>query len=65
MGHSYEAEKDLKKFYKKLDPTNTFNPGIGKTQKGHFLNKYCKMKLYKLISKYEIFYYIYTNWFFI
>ncbi len=33
VGHTYEAEKDLKKFYKKLDPTNTFNPGIGKTSR--------------------------------
>ncbi len=33
VGHSYEAEKNLKKFYEKLDPTNTFNPGIGKTSK--------------------------------
>ena len=33
VGHTYEAEKGLKKFYKKLDPTNTFNPGIGKTSK--------------------------------
>ncbi|PPR25875.1 MAG: D-lactate dehydrogenase [Alphaproteobacteria bacterium MarineAlpha9_Bin4] len=33
VGHSYIAEKNLKDFYKKLDPTNTFNPGIGKTSK--------------------------------
>ena len=33
VGHTYEAEKNLKIFYKKLDPTNTFNPGIGKTSK--------------------------------
>ncbi len=33
VGHSYQAEKNLKDFYKKLDPTNTFNPGIGKTTK--------------------------------
>ena len=37
VGHMYEAEKDLEMFYKKLDPTNTFNPGIGKTSK---LKKY-------------------------
>ena len=33
VGHTYQAEKNLKDFYKKLDPTNTFNPGIGKTTK--------------------------------
>ena len=33
VGHMYEAEKNLKSFYKTLDPTNTFNPGIGKTSK--------------------------------
>ena len=33
VGHLYEAEESLKGFYKKLDPTNTFNPGIGKQSK--------------------------------
>ncbi|MEM9413503.1 MAG: D-lactate dehydrogenase, partial [Planctomycetota bacterium] len=33
VGHMYEAEKALKEFYQRLDPTNTFNPGIGKTSK--------------------------------
>lgn len=33
VGHEYFAKSDLKKFYKKLDPTNSFNPGIGKTSK--------------------------------
>ncbi|WP_421866237.1 D-lactate dehydrogenase [Motiliproteus sp.] len=33
VGHLYEAEKGLKSFYAELDPTNTFNPGIGKTSK--------------------------------
>ena len=33
VGHLYEAEKDLKEFYRELDPTNTFNPGIGKMSK--------------------------------
>ncbi|MEM6430346.1 MAG: D-lactate dehydrogenase, partial [Deinococcota bacterium] len=33
VGHMYEAEQVLKEFYAKLDPTNTFNPGIGKTDK--------------------------------
>jgi D-lactate dehydrogenase len=33
LGHLYEAEQSLKEFYLTLDPTNTFNPGIGKTDK--------------------------------
>lgn len=33
VGHLYEAESELKDFYLKLDPTNTFNPGIGKMSK--------------------------------
>lgn len=33
VGHLYEAEPELKAFYEKLDPTNTFNPGIGRTGK--------------------------------
>jgi len=33
VGHEYFAKDDLKNFYKKLDPTNSFNPGIGQTSK--------------------------------
>ena len=33
VGHFYEAEPDLRDFYCSLDPTNSFNPGIGKTSK--------------------------------
>ena len=33
VGHMYTAEPVLKEFYKRLDPTNTFNPGIGMTDK--------------------------------
>ena len=33
VGHEYFAKDDLKAFYKELDPTNSFNPGIGKTSK--------------------------------
>ncbi|WP_425271828.1 D-lactate dehydrogenase [Rodentibacter mrazii] len=33
VGHLYEAKPELRKFYKKLDPTNSFNPGIGQTPK--------------------------------
>lgn len=33
VGHLYEAKPALKQFYQKLDPTNSFNPGIGHTSK--------------------------------
>lgn len=33
VGHLYHANDNLKSFYNSLDPTNTFNPGIGKTSK--------------------------------
>ena len=33
VGHFYEAKPALRKFYKALDPTNSFNPGIGHTSK--------------------------------
>lgn len=33
VGHLYEAKPELRSFYKKLDPTNSFNPGIGHTSK--------------------------------
>ena len=33
VGHEYFAKSSLSDFYKKLDPTNSFNPGIGFTSK--------------------------------
>ena len=36
VGHEYFAKPDLSSFYKDLDPTNSFNPGIGKTSKKKF-----------------------------
>lgn len=33
VGHMYKADDTLRKFYEDLDPTNTFNPGIGLTNK--------------------------------
>jgi D-lactate dehydrogenase len=36
VGHEYIAKPTLHKFYKKLDPINGFNPGIGKTSKLKF-----------------------------
>ena len=36
VGHEYFVKPVLSEFYKKLDPTNGFNPGIGKTSKLKF-----------------------------
>ena len=33
VGHMYLAKPSLSSFYKKIDPTNSFNPGIGKMSK--------------------------------
>lgn len=33
VGHLYHAKPELAQFYQKLDPTNSFNPGIGHTSK--------------------------------
>ncbi|MGE4752789.1 D-lactate dehydrogenase [Yersinia enterocolitica] len=33
VGHLYIAKPALKDFYQQIDPTNSFNPGIGKTSK--------------------------------
>ena len=33
VGHLYQASSDYQAHLKQLDPTNTFNPGIGKTSK--------------------------------
>ena len=36
VGHEYFAKPALSNFYRELDPTNGFNPGIGKTSKLKF-----------------------------
>lgn len=33
VGHLYEAKSALREHYMRCDPTNTFNPGIGKTSR--------------------------------
>lgn len=33
VGHLYGAPENLKQFYRSSDPTNSMNPGIGKTSK--------------------------------
>lgn len=35
VGHLYRASPKLVEFYRKLDPTNSFNPGIGRTSMRH------------------------------
>lgn len=35
VGHLYPAKPELARFYRDLDPTNSFNPGIGQTSKNH------------------------------
>lgn len=35
VGHLYRAPLELVEFYRKLDPTNSFNPGIGRTSLRH------------------------------
>lgn len=41
VGHLYQAEEPLKDFYATLDPTNTFNPGIGKQPKHAHATRKC------------------------
>lgn len=33
VGHLYKADEPLQAFYRQLDPTNSFNPGVGKMDK--------------------------------
>lgn len=33
VGHLYRAKPTLAEFYRRLAPTNTFNPGVGQTSK--------------------------------
>ncbi|KUJ73187.1 D-lactate dehydrogenase [Ruegeria marisrubri] len=33
VGHLYAAKPDLAAFYREIDPTNSFNPGLGKTSR--------------------------------
>jgi D-lactate dehydrogenase len=36
VGHLYHAKRPLADFYRSLDPTNAFNPGIGHTSRGKY-----------------------------
>ena len=37
VGHMYKADKRLKRFFKKCDPTSLFNPGPGGSSKYKFI----------------------------
>ena len=39
VGHEYIAKPSLSKFYKKLDPTNSFNQGLEEPVKTNIGNK--------------------------
>ena len=41
VGHLYRAAPALEDFYRRLDPTNTFNPGIGQTSPRHRWKAMC------------------------
>jgi len=41
VGHLYKANQALTSFYQCVDPTNTFNPGIGQTAFGKNWSKCC------------------------
>ncbi|YCH22693.1 D-lactate dehydrogenase [Pseudomonas sp. D1-3] len=41
VGHLYVAKPALAGFYRKLDPTNSFNPGIGQTSKNKHWQECC------------------------
>lgn len=44
VGHLYVAKPALAGFYRELDPTNTFNPGIGHTSRRKWWNACCAGK---------------------
>lgn len=41
VGHLYEAKPALRAHYEELDPTNSFNPGIGKTSRERHYGRPC------------------------
>ena len=57
VGHEYKAKESLLNYYKNLDPTNSFNPGIGqssKTRTGYsiaIINMYIYFKIIFLCKK--------------
>lgn len=41
VGHIYRAKPSLMQHYRSLDPTNSFNPGIGKTSRARYYGGAC------------------------
>ncbi len=41
VGHVYRAKPALAEHYRSLDPTNSFNPGIGRTSRNRFHRETC------------------------
>lgn len=41
VGHLYLAKPDLADHYQRCDPTNSFNPGIGKMSRNKFYSSHC------------------------
>lgn len=41
FGHLYQVPPEVENFYRQLDPTNSFNPGIGKTSTRHHWGAGC------------------------
>lgn len=41
VGHLYHAKEALSRFYREQDPTNSLNPGIGKTSKKKYWQNEC------------------------
>ncbi|MEV4608759.1 hypothetical protein ACI3K0_29225 [Rhizobium sp. ZW T2_16] len=41
VGHIYRAKPALAGHYRSLDPTNSFNPGIGKTERSKRYGSTC------------------------
>jgi D-lactate dehydrogenase len=44
VGHLYHAKPALAQFYRQLDPTNTFNPGLGQTSKKKHWGQCCEQQ---------------------
>lgn len=42
VGHVYRAKPALAEHYRSLDPTNSFNPGIGKTSRTRYYREACQ-----------------------
>ena len=52
VGHLYAAKPDLAKFYKAIDPTNSFNPGIGKMSRSKHIHLVCARPQQKVTHRY-------------